>query len=337
MLLAFRFLSGLAGVATITCGSGTIADVMPLESRGKAMAIYCTGPLMGPVIGPIAAICVGVVTIIAFIILRETYPITILERKAAALRKSTGNPFYTSRLDSGLTRKALWGRTLLRPLKLLFCSPICAAMCGYTAVMYDPLYILFTTFTFVFSDVYHFSTSIIGLTFLGSGVGMFVGLAFVSSLSDSIIKRKQAAGEEVKPEDRLPRIVIIPASLNMPVGLIIYGWATEKVVHWIVPMIGTAIIGFGNISILTYIQTYLVDAFGVYAACAIAANAVLRSLLGALLHLGDCRFMISWGWGGEIRCWGLLRWLWRRFRGALGFMGRGFGRVGGFRLSFREG
>jgi multidrug resistance protein len=53
MLVAFRFLAGFAGVAVITCGSGSIADMMPPEQRGKAMALWALGPLLGPMIGPI--------------------------------------------------------------------------------------------------------------------------------------------------------------------------------------------------------------------------------------------------------------------------------------------
>jgi MFS family permease len=53
MLIAFRFLSGFAGVAAVTCGSGTIADLMPVEERGKAMAFWAMGPILGPIVGPI--------------------------------------------------------------------------------------------------------------------------------------------------------------------------------------------------------------------------------------------------------------------------------------------
>ena len=55
MLLAFRFLAGFAGVAVVTCGSGTIADLMPPEKRGGAMALWSLGPLVGPVAGPVCA------------------------------------------------------------------------------------------------------------------------------------------------------------------------------------------------------------------------------------------------------------------------------------------
>lgn len=54
MLIVFRFLAGFAGVAPITCGSGTIADLMPPERRGVAMSLWSLGPLFGPIIGPIA-------------------------------------------------------------------------------------------------------------------------------------------------------------------------------------------------------------------------------------------------------------------------------------------
>lgn len=53
MLLVFRFLSGFAGVATITIGSGTIADLMPREKRGKAVSVWSVGTILGPMVGPI--------------------------------------------------------------------------------------------------------------------------------------------------------------------------------------------------------------------------------------------------------------------------------------------
>jgi multidrug resistance protein len=62
MLLAFRFLSGFAGVATITIGSGTIADIIPREKRGKALSVWSVGPILGPMVGPIVG---GYVTEVA--------------------------------------------------------------------------------------------------------------------------------------------------------------------------------------------------------------------------------------------------------------------------------
>ena len=47
-LLAFRFFQGAVGVCPLTIGSGTIADLIPSETRGKFMAVYSIGPLLGP-------------------------------------------------------------------------------------------------------------------------------------------------------------------------------------------------------------------------------------------------------------------------------------------------
>lgn len=54
MIIAFRFLMGLAGSTPVTNGSGTISDMFPIEQRGKAMAIWAMGPLLGPCVGPVA-------------------------------------------------------------------------------------------------------------------------------------------------------------------------------------------------------------------------------------------------------------------------------------------
>jgi MFS family permease len=52
-LVAFRFLCGIAGVTTMTIGSGTFADIMPVQTRGRAMALWSLEPLFSPVIGPV--------------------------------------------------------------------------------------------------------------------------------------------------------------------------------------------------------------------------------------------------------------------------------------------
>ena len=50
------------------------------------------------------------------------------------------------------------------------------------------------------------------------------------------------------------------------------------------------------------IQTYLVDAFTIHAASALAANTVLRSLVGALLPLAGQRMYdsLGLGWGNSL-------------------------------------
>ncbi|KFY94343.1 hypothetical protein V500_03316 [Pseudogymnoascus sp. VKM F-4518 (FW-2643)] len=319
MLLAFRFLSGFAGVATITIGSGTIADIMPREKRGKAVSIWSVGPILGPMVGPIIggyvaevagwrwmfwviSIVIGVVTIVTFLVLKETYPIVLLERKASKLRKSTGNPNHRSKLASDLTPKRLFKHSIIRPLKMLICCPIVTVMCIYVAILYGILYLLFATYSFVFRQVYAFTTASTGLVFLAGGLGTLMGLFYVGYFSDRTLIKRAAAGKTITPEDRLPFIITIPGSLTFPIGLFVYGWTAQEHVHWIVPQIGTAITGFGSILIFVGIQTYLVDAFEEYAASVIGANALLRGTAGALIPLAGLRMYdgLGWGWGNSL-------------------------------------
>ncbi|KAF2797061.1 MFS general substrate transporter [Melanomma pulvis-pyrius CBS 109.77] len=319
MLIAFRFLSGFAGVAAVTCGSGSIADLMPPERRGGAMAIWSLGPLLGPVVGPVSAgflveaegwrwvfwvimIMSGTVTLVSFVVLRETYPPVLLERKAARLRKATGSDRYQSRLKPEGSRTECILKAIVRPARMFILSPIVMSMCIYIAILYGLLYVLFTTFTFVYQDIYNFSARGAGLSFISSGIGNLLGLATMGIFSDRIIRSRIAKGKEYVPEDRLSLYLTVPSALLLPLGLIMYGWTVENRVHWIAPMIGTGLVGFGMIGIVMSVQTYLIDSFPLHAASVTAANTVLRSLLGALLPLSGLEIYnkLGFGWGNTL-------------------------------------
>lgn len=66
-----------------------------------------------------------------------------------------------------------------------------------------------------------------------------------------------------------------------PIGLLIYGWAAEYKVHWIVPNIGTIIMCIGLIIAFQCSQAYITDAYShQYAASASAVGAFLRTMCG---------------------------------------------------------
>lgn len=90
-----------------------------------------------------------------------------------------------------------------------------------------------------------------------------IGVGYFSVSSDRYIKRKAAEdsaatemrGEQpsgVKPEYRLPPLKI--GAFLLPAGFFIYGWTAEYKVHWIAPIIGTAIIGVGNLIIFMVLK-----------------------------------------------------------------------------------
>jgi MFS family permease len=222
----------------------------------------------------------------------------LLGWKAARLRKETGNAALVSKMDRGLTPRQLFLRAIVRPTKLLILSPIVLLLSLLCAFVFGLLFILFTTFPKVFEEQYHFSAGVSGLSYLGVGIGMAVSLAAFATLSD---KLQKALGDSPKPEGRLkPMIWIMPA---VPVGIFWYGWAAEEQTHWIVPIIGTAVFGFGFLWVIMPAQLYMVDAFGPEAAAsALAANVILRLLFAAFIPLvGPSLYAdLGLGWGNSV-------------------------------------
>ncbi|MCJ1470145.1 hypothetical protein MMC07_008790 [Pseudocyphellaria aurata] len=317
MFIVFRLFMGIAGCPPLTLGGGTIADLQPPEKRGMALSIWTMGPLMGPVIGPVvggylaqsagwrwifwfSAILTGVLTVFSFFFLSETYAPTILNSKAKRLREETGNPNLKSKYDKGQTPKQLFTAAIVRPTKMLLRSPIVFLLAIYMAMVYSYLYFLFTTFTSVFEDQYGFSTGEAGLAYLGLGVGFLIGQLGVGVTSDRYLKIKAISAGGMKPEHRLPPLVI--GAFLVPIGLLWYGWSAQYRVHWIVPIVGTAFIGVGTLFAFLPIQMYLVDAFEIYAASAIATNTVVRSLFGATLPLAGSPLYttLGLGWGNTL-------------------------------------
>jgi MFS family permease len=253
----------------------------------------------------VLAIIGGFFTIISFLFLRETYPTALLKRKTDRLIKKTGNTQLKSKRDSGLDAKQLFIRSIMRPSKILILSPIVLVTSLYTGVVYGYQYLMFSTFTYVFQEQYSFPTKSVGLTFLGIGVGSLLGLFAIGATSDRIVKAQskptpESPSGDMKPEYRLPPLVV--GAFFIPAGLFMYGWSAQYNTHWIVPIIGTALVGVGNIAVFMCIVSYLVDACTVFAASALAANTVVRSIVGALLPLAGQSMYAAMGvgWGNSL-------------------------------------
>lgn len=185
MLVAFRFLNGVAVVSTVLNPS-IVGDLFRIEQRGSAMAMVGLAPMLGPVVGPIiggylgSALgwrwCFWIITILCgfleicfLVLLRETYTVQILKSKATKLRKDTNNPNLRTKYETEHTAVQLFQNACVRPLVLLFTSPILFLMSLYVGVVYGYLYLVMTTITSIFESTYQFPSSVVGLSFLGLG------------------------------------------------------------------------------------------------------------------------------------------------------------------------
>ncbi|GAB1319879.1 MFS transporter prlG [Madurella fahalii] len=321
-LIIFRFFSGIGGSGCLTLGAGVIADVFRADERGFAIGIYTIGPLLGPTIGPVLGsflsqsigwrwdfwivfIVAVIITAMTEVFSQETNPRILIERKVKRLKLELGRSDLRSYYDVAGSENMSPGRTLLnglvRPTKMLFMSPLVFFISLYIAFTYGTLYLLFTTIPVVFQQTYGWSLGITGLVYVCLGVGNMVGWAVVTATSDKgVVRRTKANNGVFEPEMRLP--ISIYFSFFLPATFFWYGWSAYYKTHWIVPVLGLFPFAFGAIGLFLPLTTYLVDCYPMYAASAIAANTVLRSLAGMLLPLaGPAMYEnLGLGWGNSL-------------------------------------
>ena len=171
----------------------------------------------------------------------ETSAPVLLARKTKRLREETGNSKLKSKLDSGLSPRDLFMYSIVRPTKMLTRSLICFLISLYTAITYSYLYIMFTTFTSVYETQYHWHGGIVGLSFLGLGIGSLCGQLVFTYWGNKTAAKHITRGD-FKPEHRL--YIMCIGGLFLPLGLFWYGWAVSRT-HYMVPIVGTGIMGFG--------------------------------------------------------------------------------------------
>lgn len=205
------------------------------------------------------AIFTGVVWIVNSLVIPETCAPVLLRRRAEALSKKTGD-VYVSKVDVGkhhLTVASQFKVALLRPWILLFKEPIVLLTSIYMAIIYGTLYMCFAAFPIVFQQGRGWSPGIGGLAFIGIAVGMM--FAVVGTMFDNkrYMRAVVAGGGSAPPEARLPPTLV--GSILLPVGLFWFAWTNGKEIHWIVPIMGSAVFAAGLVLVFLSLMNYLVD------------------------------------------------------------------------------
>ncbi|KAI7395288.1 synaptic vesicle transporter [Hortaea werneckii] len=318
-LIVLRFFAGAFGSSPLTNAGGVIADMFPARERGLAMSIFAAAPFMGPVLGPIVggfvgetvgwrwvegvmAIFTGALWLLGMFLVPETYPPVIQRQRAKKLSKMTGK-VYRSRadVDQGPTTFGhVFKTSLSRPWVLLFREPIVFLLSIYMAIIYGTLYMLFSAYPIVYQQQRGWSPGIGGLAFIGIAVGMLLAVAY--SVWDN--KRYAKVSDEHKgfapPEARLPSCMV--GGIAVPVGLFWFAWTNYPSIHWMASIAAGVPFGFGMVLVFLGIMNYLIDAYTIFAASVLAANAVLRSIFGAVFPLFTSQMYANLGihWASTI-------------------------------------
>lgn len=299
-VLITRFFAGLFGACPLAVVGAVFSDMFSNSTRGIAITLFSmavfTGPLLAPFIGGFIVMnkdlgwrwteyLVTIMGFVAFILdllfLRETYPPVILIEKAAELRRRTLNwGIHAKQEEIEVDFRELLSKNFSRPMRLLFGEPIVLLLSIYMSFIYGLLYLFMTAYPLVFMQIRGFNAGLSGMMFFGMVVGQLIA-GVVVLIQQPWYIRKLAANNGVPiPEWRLPSV--IAGGVAFAIGIFWFGWTGYNTnIHWIAPVLSGLCTGFGLMSIFLQSLNYLVDAYLMFAASAIAGNTFLRSLCGA--------------------------------------------------------
>ncbi|KAH7020971.1 major facilitator superfamily transporter [Microdochium trichocladiopsis] len=314
-MILSRCLTGVAVISNVL-NPAIVGDMFPPEQRGTAMSLIQLAPLTGGAIGPAIAgaiaetagwrtilwISVGLATaceVLFLTLFRETYQVPILRRKAARLRKETGNNALRTVFDAddGLssTKKVLEGA--MRPLVVFCGSGVLQAMSLFGSVVFAFFYIMSTTLPDILQDLYKLSPAMTGLSFVPFSVGSVVSVIICNRILDPIyVRLRDANGGVGRPEFRLP--VVIAGSFSLPLAILLYGIVAQARLPLPVLLFSVGLMGGTLLLGFLPVMNYFVDAFGLYSASAITAIIVTRCIMGTFLPLLALPLIDALGYGG---------------------------------------
>lgn len=299
-LIVVRFFGAVAGSAMIANAPGTIGDVFSDDFRATGFSLFSLGPMMSPVFGPIfggfvtqylswrwanwIVLILGAVSFGMMVIMEETYSPIILQKRAKALRKSSGENRYWSRYDIKVGFLELMRVNLSRPFVMAVTEPICIFWNVYVGIVYAILYLCFASYPIVFREGRGWSLGLSSLSFCGIGVGILTTICLASPIKKMINSHKPDADGHIAPESMMSVVCI--AAVLVPVGELWFAWTCLPAsIHPAVSIAAGIPFGAGNAAIFIYVSNYLAGSYGIYAASALAGNSVVRSVLGGVIPL----------------------------------------------------
>ena len=300
-LLVGRFLTGTFASSALSNTPGVLADLWGPVERGNAMALFSMMTFMGPALGPVISgflqltkdwrwsfyvlLWLGAGTGVLLLTVPETLPSIVLRNKARRIRASKIQGYENIKAPVEASDRTLGGIfkvALTRPWKIMF-DPISFLVIIYITVVYCLLYMLFTIYPIVFQQKRHWNSGVGELPLIGSVIGASIGgaIIFFNSTRD---RRKIEAGNQLRPEDRLPIAMI--GGVLFPITMFWFAWSGEyNSIHWVVPTLAGVFLSTSILLIFVAFLNYLTDTYLAFAASALAANTVIRSAGGAAAPL----------------------------------------------------
>lgn len=296
-LLVLRFLQGFFGSPCLANGGATMQDMYSLINLPYAMTVWVSAAYCGPALGPLLSgfavtakgwrwslweivWVAGPVLVAMFVMMPETSTPNILLRRAARLRKLTGDNRLQSQSEinqKDLDPTAVIIDALIKPLEITIKDPAIAFVNLYTSLVYGIYYSFFEVFPLVYPVMYGFSLGMVGVLFLCILVACAIGMAtYVIYLRFYLIPDILKNGMRAQ-ESRLQPALI--CAFGPPIGLFLFAWTARPDIHWIVSTIGITIYASTVFIVMQCIFVYVPLSYPQYAASLFAGNDFFRSAL----------------------------------------------------------
>lgn len=306
-ILVSRFLAGMLGSGGLAVGSGLLADIFGPITRGIAVGTSASIMNLGSTISPIVGayivdrynwrwtawtslILCGVVGLLCIALLRESSHNRLLMRRAAHLRRETGNPNYRARAEmASLNPQVLLRKYCTKPIRMFCQEPILIVMTTYLTLVYGTLYLSYQLFPRAFR-MRGWSVPTATLPFAAVGLGVLSALGVFSLFTMTWYKRQWVRAQKtavddvparVPPEDRLPPMIL--GAVLLPPSLLWFGWSGDT--HWVAQVIACFFIGLSLQLIFITGIAYIVDVYLLNTVSAISIHVMVRSLVSASFPL----------------------------------------------------
>ena len=232
----------------------------------------------------IEAIVVFAIFAVNLFCLPELYAPVLLTRKALRMRRLSGNNnFHHPHEDIKLDLKSMTTQHLARPLRMLFVEPVVLGISFYASFVYALLYLTLEVFPIVFEQNRGYELVISTLPFLGSFTGLLCAVFINLVNQPTYIRIVDSNKGKPVPEARL--MPMVAGGILFVIGLFWFGWTSAPQYSSMLPVVAAGFVGAGSNVITQQCINYLVDTYGLYAASAVSANTILRSILAASLPL----------------------------------------------------
>ncbi|KAF8337451.1 MFS general substrate transporter [Cantharellus anzutake] len=302
--LIFRFFTGFAGSAFLSVAGGSMADLFHKDKVSTPVALYSASPFIGPVLGPAISgfinynaswrwtyytllIWSTVQCVLIFATMSLILEEIMMTDSLSRIRKQTGDDRYFSPYDTqGRSMAETVKLSVYKPFLIMLYEPMVLLLNIWTSTLLGIVYLTFSVFPIIFGEVHHFRKDLVGLSYLGLGLGMIfaTGSQPIWNRVNARTREKYGAlGKEPPPETTL--YPAMAAAILVPVGLYMFAFTVYGSVHWAVPILLIAPFGTGTVLAFVSTFTFLVSTYRADAASAMSSNSFLRSSFAAAFPL----------------------------------------------------